>query len=218
MILFGAFQLGHAVNLDCSFDKLLYRFNGFNSNKYYTCRVTSFENGNNDKIMTGYTGKHLDKKDESDVKMIYMSNLNVKFIPENIGLLFNLAALSMRDCELIQIRTKDFNGMEDLEYMDLAGNKLKVIPSNAFYSLKSIRSIELSYNQIEELPNGVFSNNVDLVRTHLIHNKIKLIGSTVFDDMSDLAQVNLEGNVCVSKYYYHIEELKKDVQTYCKNP
>ena len=218
VILFGAIQVSDAENLDCLFESFLYKFNGFNENSYYTCKVNSFENGNNNKIITGYNGKITDNKDESDVKMIYMKEIDVEYIPENIGLLFKLAALCMRDCKLIQIKPNDFNGMEDLEYLDLAGNKLLVIPTDAFFSLESLILIDLSYNQIEELTNGIFINNNDLVRTYLVDNKIKLIGSTVFDDMPELAEVSLDGNICVSKYYYYVNQLKKDVQLNCKHP
>ena len=112
VVLFGAFQLSHAENLDCIFGDLLYWLNS------YTCNVTSFENENNDKIITGYTGEHKRNKDDTDVKMIHMRNTDVKFIPENIGYLFNLAGLVMRDCKLIEIRPKDFHGMLFLEYLD----------------------------------------------------------------------------------------------------
>ncbi|CAO1403481.1 unnamed protein product [Diamesa hyperborea] len=214
MILLAA--LSDAENLDCSFESFLYIFS--DSSTFYTCKVNAFENGKNDKIITGYNGEHVDSNEESDVKMIYMKDLDVEFIPENIGLLFKLTALCMSECKIVQIRPNDFKGMEDLEYLDLGGNQLLVIPTNALYSLKSLIYIDLSYNQIEELSNGAFSNNHDLVRTHLVENKIKLIGSTVFDEMSEFAAVNLKDNICVSKHYHDIKELKKDAEMYCKVP
>lgn len=210
VILYDGFQLSHAENLDCAFEDFKYWF------KWYTCKVETFNNGNNDKIITGHTGTHQKNKVDRDVEMIHMRDMNVNFIPESIGLLFDLTGFVVRNCELTQLRTKDFLGMEHLNYLDLSENKLSIIPAYAFTPLTNLRSIDLSNNQIETLPNGIFSNNNILVQVRVIKNKIKFIGSTVFDDKTNLVRINFEGNICVSKYYYKIDELKKDIVKNCK--
>lgn len=211
MILFGAIQLGNAEDLDCVYEYYYFL-------KSYICNVTSFDNSNNDKIITGHTGNHKYGKEDVDVKMVHFRNIVVTYIPENIGSLFNLKGLILRDCNLIQLKTQDFIVMEQLEYMDLAGNKLSVLPAYVFTPLVQMNTIDLSYNQIEALPNSLFSNNLEIKRVYLIENKIKFIGSNVFDELSSFELLNLMGNVCVSKNYGNMNDLNTDMETKCNDP
>lgn len=213
VILFGAFQFGEAENLNCYFVDFQYWY------KFYTCRVTSFDNSDDNRIITERAGKHLPNKEDRDVKMIFIGKTTVKFIPENIGLLFDLHAFAIRDCGLVQIRSKDFYGMNHVEHMDLGMNKLTVLPSNTFSALTKLILIDLSYNQIEELPNSLFCNNLKLVTVQLVQNKIKFIGPTIFDRTTNLVEANFSENICVSKKYHYqsaLDELKKDIKIKCK--
>ena len=214
-ILLIEFQLVHADILECIFGDVHHWYDA------YTCDIKSLDNENNKKIITAYSGEHKDHKSNKDVSVIHMRNLNVTFIPENIGLFFNLTSLIVRDSKLIKIRSKNFIGMSYVENMDLGGNKLITIPADAFTKLKKLRYIELSYNQIQEVPNGVFSNNPDLEIILFSNNKIKFIGSTVFDELYKLDQIKIEGNICLSKKYNQIKEineLKTDIDLKCKSP
>lgn len=205
VILFGAIKLSDAEDLDCTYEYYYFL-------RSYICNVTSFDNSNNDRMITGHTGDHKYGKEDVDVKMVHFRNTVVTYIPENIGSLFNLKGLIFRDCNLIQLKTQDFLEMENLEYMDLAGNMLSVLPAYVFTPLVQMNTIDLSYNQIEALPNSLFSNNLEIKRVYLINNKIKFIGSYVFDEMSSFELLNLMGNVCVSKKYENINDFNTDIE------
>ena len=61
-----------------------------------------------------------------------------------------------------EVKSKDFHGMQNLEYLYLHDNNLKSVPLDAFTTLTKLKLINLNFNQIEELPNGIFKNNVQL--------------------------------------------------------
>ena len=66
----------------------------------------------------------------------------------------------MMNTKLIEIKAKDFHGMQDLEFLSLHNNKLSSVPLDAFATLTKLKLISFISNQIEELPNGIFNNNL----------------------------------------------------------
>ena len=216
MILVCGSQLSHGVKLDCTFEDDEYPFLG----SLYVCYVTSFDNPHNNLTIDGYSGVHMANRNDADVKAIYIKNTNTNYIPMNLGYLFNLTVLSMDYTQLVEIKSKDFHGMQDLEILSFHGNKLSSVPLDAFATLTKLKYIYLSENQIEELPNGIFGNNLELGEIHLWGNKIKYLGAEIFNDLKKLYRVNLEGNICVNYNYYgtEINQLKDDIKMKCKNP
>ena len=129
------------------------------------------DNPYNNLIIDGYSGEHEANKNDADVKAIYIQNKNTKYIPTNLGSLFNLTVLNMYDTQLVEIKTKDFHGMQNLESISLNNNELSSVPLDAFVTLTKLRYIDLDSNQIEELPNGIFKNNLELERINLNNNR-----------------------------------------------
>ena len=122
---------------------------------------------------------------------------------------------------MIEIKTKDFHGMQELEFLGFNNNKLSSVPFDAFATLTKLRIIYLSSNQIEELPNGIFKHNLELEIINLQHNKIKYLATEIFNDLKKLNFVDLDDNICVDKRYFgttEIIQLKKDIIMNCTNP
>ncbi|CAO1293978.1 unnamed protein product, partial [Diamesa serratosioi] len=141
-----------------------------------------------------------------------------KFIPTNIGNFINLTAFYMEFTQLIAIKSQDFFGMENLEYLSFWNNKLSSIPSDAFAKLTKLKRVNLKNNQIEELSYNVFQYNLQLEQIRLGGNKIKFIGSGIFDHLTQLAHVDLRLNICASKLYNGttaIMDFKNDVKLNC---
>ena len=217
VILCGGIHLSDGDKLECLFEFVNF---GVVAN-VYTCYVTSLDNKNNNKIIDGFTGAHKEEKDCNNVKAIYLHKTNTKYIPENIGTLFKLTAFRMWNGQLTEIKTKDFNGMEKLENLDLGVNNLPSLPSNAFITLPKLKQIYLYSNRIKELPVGLFSNNLELEGVHLDKNQIKFIDSEMFSKLTKLNNVNMDYNICVHKGYTgatEIVQLKKDIKLYCNVP
>ena len=171
-------------------------------------------------IITGHNGNHNIYKFDRDVKLIYIHDTNTKFIPKNLGLLFNITGFSMVYTQLFEFKVQDFYGMENLEYLHLERNKLNFVPLDSFNILMKLKLINLGFNQIQELPNGLFDKNINLERVLLYGNNIKFLGSILFDGLTKLNHVNLVSNICINQIYpstTSITELKNDIKLKCKS-
>ena len=125
--------------------------------------------------------------------------------------------------ELVEIKSKDFHGMQNLELLYLNNNNLKSVPLDAFASLTKLIHISLDSNQIEELPNGIFEKNLQLEDIILSNNNIKYIGAELFTDLGmSLMFVNLEGNICINEFYSvfrrKLIQLNEDIKMNCQKP
>ena len=172
-------------------------------------------------IITQHTGTHMANKNINDVKSVWIQDPNTKYIPANLGSLFNLTNFAVQETQLFEVIAKDFQGMEDLVYLSFYNNKLTYIPSDAFNTLTKLRMIYLGQNQIIEMPVGIISNNLDLELIYFNSNQIKFIGSELFDGLTKMKKVDLSQNICVSKTYTDttgILQLKHDLKTNCINP
>lgn len=216
MFICGEIQLCVGEIMQCHFIELKYNLAGF----LYSCEVNSLDNQNNNMSITGSTGNHTTDKNNENVKGIYIHNTNTKYIPKNLGCLFNLTELLMQNTELIEIKSIDFHGMQDLQYLSFYGNKLTTLPTDVFNTLTKLRIINLSHNQIEVLTNGLFDHNLNLDGIWIHFNTIRFIESGLFDRLLKLDYVNLDGNVCLSKRYFRVtfNKLKADIGSNCTNP
>ena len=91
MILKCGSQLSHGVKLNFLVGVVGYNVIG----TFYYCEVTSLYNPYNNLTIDGYSGEHKANKIDADGKLIPIFNTNIKYIPINLGSLFNLTALYM---------------------------------------------------------------------------------------------------------------------------
>ncbi|CAO1295030.1 unnamed protein product [Diamesa tonsa] len=192
VILCGRIQSINGEALQCQFQDV-----DFVWGSMYTCQVTSLDNSRNDMVINSYTGTHQANKYDTDVKQIYIHDTNTKYIPAGLESLFSLTAFLVQRSELIEIRSKDFQGMPNVEYMSFNGNKLTSLASDAFSSLPKLKQIYFDSNQI------------------------KFIGAGAFDQLLNLNRVYLKGNICVDKDYegaIAITQMKHDIKLTCDLP
>ena len=216
LLLFGVFKITQGEILNCNF-----KDHTFSAGIFYTCKVTSLDNTNNNTVITGHNGSHVSNNNDKNVYAINIHNTKTKYIPQNLGLLFKLTVLWMYDSQLVEINAQNFKGMENLEQLSLNNNKLSSVPSNAFTFLTKLKTISLSQNQIEELPNDLFTLNINLEQIHLHSNNLKFVGSIVFEKLNQLNFVDILGNCCINKRYIRstgIVQLKNDLKKQCLKP
>ena len=206
LILCGGLHLSQSEKLKCQFGVRTFSYVG----NVYFCFATSLDNSLNIMTIDDYTGAHLANKNDNDVNGIFIQNTNTKYIPANLGFLFNLTAFIVRNSNLIEIKAENFLGMQNLEFLSLFDNKLTSLASDTFSSITKLKYIGLSFNQIEMIPSNLFSNNLNLVEINLNNNKIKHIGSGVFDGLKKLIKVDLSGNICIDNGFSDINQLKED--------
>ena len=124
------------MKLNCGFRDIRYDIGTL-----YSCDVTFLVNPHNNVTIDGYLGKHTPNKSDADVKAIFIHETNTKYIPTNLGSFSNLTALRMWHTQLVEIKAKDFHGMQDLEFLSFHGNKLSSVPLDVFLELIDFCSI-----------------------------------------------------------------------------
>ncbi|XP_034566770.1 vasorin b isoform X2 [Notolabrus celidotus] len=92
------------------------------------------------------------------------------------------------------LKTEDFDGMENLEMLDLSQNKLTELPERGFEPLTSLRNLDLSSNQITHISEECFHGMALLERLYLYSNYIEDIHPDAFIGLDHLLELKLQGN------------------------
>ncbi|XP_029944975.1 vasorin b [Salarias fasciatus] len=96
------------------------------------------------------------------------------------------------------LATEDFDGLENLEMLDLSQNKLTQLPDRVFEPLTSLRNLDLSSNQITHISEECFQGMALLERLYLYGNHIKTIHPAAFNVFENLLELKLQGNQLTS--------------------
>ena len=110
--------------------------------------------------------------------------------------------IDLRNMGLREIRSGDFAGPNHPTaniVVDLTGNELTTLPSDAFQGLGQVTTISLQNNAITSLPSDAFNDVKDTVTSvHLNGNELTTLLSGTLSGFSVLRTVNLETNALTS--------------------
>lgn len=113
---------------------------------------------------------------------------------------------------LINIEPRAFNGLEQLTYLKLHKNVLKVIPKGAFSNLPQMFKLDLQENFIENIEHGLFENS-SFVTINLSYNKMNNIqvGKLDFPNLMRLIMTNNDVSYIAPKSFHkNLEYLNLD--------
>ncbi|KAF7646864.1 hypothetical protein LDENG_00181320 [Lucifuga dentata] len=129
--------------------------------------------------------------DVSDVTMTCENAKLTYFPPLAIA---ELKSLSLEGNNISSIPTEAFNGIPNLEWINLKKNKLTSagIDAKAFRGLRMLRRLYLDGNLLEAVPSDLPSTLQEL---KLSENRIKAINENTFQDLKSLVILELEGNL-----------------------
>ncbi|KAM8868397.1 extracellular matrix protein 2 isoform 1-T2 [Synchiropus picturatus] len=129
--------------------------------------------------------------DISDV-MVTCDNAKLTYFPP-LSIL-ELKSLSLEGNNITNIPAEAFNGIPNLEWINLKKNKLTSagIDANAFKGLKTLRRLYLDGNLLETVPSNLPSTLQEL---KISENRLQRIHKNDFRDLGDLVILELEGNL-----------------------
>ena len=87
-----------------------------------------------------------------------------------------------------------FNGLIQLNSLDLSGNGQNTLSNGVFNGLTQLNSLDLSNNQLSTLSNSVFSELTQLNYLYLYGNKLSTLNNSVFSKLTQLNDLDLWGN------------------------
>jgi Leucine-rich repeat (LRR) protein len=145
----------------------------------------------NEKLNLDYSLLNLYKAQSIYLKEIHSNN--IKQIPKEIGLLYNLRRLDLNDNKIKRI-PKEIGQLHNLIRLNLNNNKIKKIPKE-IGQLNNLEQLYLNHNKIKEIPKEIGKLH-NLQYIGLNHNKIKKIPKEI-------------GQLHISKIWLKNNKIKK---------
>jgi hypothetical protein len=194
LIFFAILKLSSSILIDCEFKNDYIHDWGLR----YSCRTKKIViKGENRKIEI-VSGEHLLNLKSENVTQYFARSLNIERFPQGLGERFvSVEVVRITTCNMRLLLKEDMANLESLKYLDLVGNKLEKLGSNAF----------------ENAPN--------LVEVILNNNRLMFVGSKILEPLKKLTIVSFGGNVCVQAFAKFSEEqlarLKMEIRLKCSD-
>ena len=103
-----------------------------------------------------------------------------------------LKKLNLNRCQITSIDVNCFNRIDQLETLNLLGNKLyNNLKADTFQQLKSLKRLDLSSCEISTIPNGLLTGLDRLETLDLNDNPIARLESNTFEDLKSLKRLGL---------------------------
>ncbi|XP_015122758.1 leucine-rich repeats and immunoglobulin-like domains protein 3 isoform X1 [Diachasma alloeum] len=114
-------------------------------------------------------------------------------IPD-LGSLENLTHLSLSHNDISSVNGSALKKLEDLQSLDVAGNRIKVLRRGSFHAGNHLVKINLNINQLEEIEVGAFDNLTLLEELRINKNSLTLLNKHVFSNLGNLKILELNRN------------------------
>lgn len=196
-VLFGAIfiaTLSSCITIDCEFKTDFIHDWG----DRYSCRTIKFITKDGDKRINLVNGDHLKGRMNENVTQYFARGLNVERFPSGLGDYFvGLEVVRISVCNMRLLIKSDMEGLGRLKYLDLIGNKIEKLDSNAF----------------DHAPK--------LIEVILNNNRLQFIGAQFLESLKNIQSISFGGNICVTSYSKHSSEqlarLKTEINLKCSD-
>ena len=102
--------------------------------------------------------------------------------------------LSLRGESITSLKSGDFSGLKELNYLDLGVNDFTSLPSDIFDQLIDLTALSIWDASLTSLPSDIFDKNTKLTYINLVRNDLTSLPSGIFDKNTKLTALLLGSN------------------------
>lgn len=115
--------------------------------------------GNGSESVEQVLGDHKAGKSNDDVKWLSVSNVDLTYLPGNIGTFFpNLDFLQWTDSNLTTVKAEDLKSLPKLEKFYVRRNKISSLGGDLFTHTAGIKELDFYKNPIEKVGHDLLTN------------------------------------------------------------
>ena len=92
------------------------------------------------------------------------------------------------------LKSGDFSGLSNLQWLILDNNELSALPEGIFDNLTGLQRLHLYNNELSRLPDGVFDDLTGLEMLIFGNNRLTELPDGIFDNLTSLIDLTLSGN------------------------
>lgn len=135
------------MNIECEFKDA----NWYGGVTLYSCFVSSASFTESLATINSFRGVHAEGKSDKDVQGIQFSKAVVQYFPRGLDNFFpSLIGLSIHDCGLKKMHSYDFKELPKLEMLTIVyNNQLTSLPDELFVNMNNLKFIDLSQNKLK---------------------------------------------------------------------
>lgn len=105
-----------------------------------------------------------------------------------------LTTVSAEQCNVEDVRDESFKGADELRFLFLSNNNIRILKSNSFALATRLYKLEIRNSNLKTLQPNAFGNLVQLVHLELSDNIIKELPPGIFDSLTALRTLVLSNN------------------------
>ena len=102
--------------------------------------------------------------------------------------------LDLTDQGLTSLKMGDFDGLPNLQTLDLKLNALTALPEDVFRDLTNLHALDLQTNSLTALPEGVFLGLTNLFNLSVRNNSLTALPEDVFLGLTNLQNLSVNAN------------------------
>ena len=105
-----------------------------------------------------------------------------------------IRSLDLSSTSISGLLADDFDGLTNLETLNLYGNNLTLLPSGLFDGLTNLTTLSLESNDLTSIPSAIFDDLTSLITLDLDGNKLTTLPANIFDNLTSLVGLQLQYN------------------------
>ncbi len=108
--------------------------------------------------------------------------------------LARITQLNLRSKGISSLKSGDFDGLTNLEFLYLDKNSLTEVPADLFDGLTNLETVSLRQNSLTEVPADLFDGLTNLEGVYLYDNSLTEVPADLFDGLTNLETLDLSAN------------------------